>query len=604
MLVLALAGLTVAGGIATAAVIPPGTNGPGLTSVGPVSATDGFPVWYKDKTGLRLENCISQADPLCPARGPLPDETAPISFPDNYPDEGFYSLASANLNTGNNGKALLDVALEQAFRSGPVVDGDQITFARLRLKITNATDGVDYKFTTPVGVKTVQTSKTGLVFDTEDIGIGGQGDFTGALGGRIGPFLEDPLSGPGFRSFEVVQPSPVPTVSAFQGADPALATGSPFDGSAERSPVFDLLPGGTGPALAGYHHIADTKVGYGLVDRGFAVPAVGGHGPRCPPGPGLDPLDGGRQLRGIRRVPGLHVVVQDDAVVVVDNLPLVTELDRFAEPALRDRPGLPVVQTDHPGRPVRGGPGDPLPGLTDDPLGRLQQVGQVIHRSGQPTSTTPRGRITNPGRGEFGGLRPGPAQRPAGVDQQPLGVPCGGLSEVGELTGDPLHAVLDLVTAQLGAGPARLQVFDEERGLIDALWPPLPGGRPAGDTREHDARNVGVVMDDVQLGGAGCQVKHPLRAGHLELVAGDREQRRQPRSARTVFTPSMLHQSGVGWAGAGAGCPVIGRHRSSRSENTDQPGTPAAKRRAPSSVPKTVRRCGFVDARPILTPWR
>jgi hypothetical protein len=189
VLVLALAALTVAGGIATAAVIPPGTNGPGLTAVGPVSATDGFPVWYKDKNGLRLENCISQADPLCPARGPLPDETASISFPDNYPDEGFYALASANLNTGNNGKALLDVALEQAFRSGPVVDGDQITFARLRLKITNATDGVDYKFTTPVGVKTVQTSKTGLVFDTEDIGIGGQGDFTGALGGRIGPFL-------------------------------------------------------------------------------------------------------------------------------------------------------------------------------------------------------------------------------------------------------------------------------------------------------------------------------------------------------------------------------------------------------------------------------
>ena len=112
--------LTVAGGIATAAVIPPGTNGPGLTTVGPVSATDGFPVWYKDKAGLRLENCISQADPLCPAFGALPDPTAPISFPDNYPDEGFYSLANANLNTGNAGKALLVVALEQAFRSGPV----------------------------------------------------------------------------------------------------------------------------------------------------------------------------------------------------------------------------------------------------------------------------------------------------------------------------------------------------------------------------------------------------------------------------------------------------------------------------------------------------
>jgi hypothetical protein len=188
-LALAVAALTVVGGIATAAGLPPGTNGPGLAAVGPVSATDGFPVWYKDKAGLRLENCITNSDPYCPAFGALPDPAAPISFPDNYPDEGFYTLTNANLNTGNAGKALLVLALEQAFGTGPVLDGDQVTFARLRLKITNATDGVDYKFTTPAGVKTLQTSKPGLVFDTEDVGIGGKGDFTGALGGRVGPFL-------------------------------------------------------------------------------------------------------------------------------------------------------------------------------------------------------------------------------------------------------------------------------------------------------------------------------------------------------------------------------------------------------------------------------
>lgn len=190
-IVLSLATVAAASSIASAAVIPPGTNGPGLAAVGPVSATDGFPVWYKDKAGLRLENCISVADPLCPARGAMPDATAPISFPDNYPDEGFYSLTNATLSTANAGKALLVVALEQAFRSGPVVPGDQITFARLRLKVTNAQDGVDYKFTTPAGVKTLQTGGKvpGLLFDTEDIGIGGPGDFTGALGGRVGPFL-------------------------------------------------------------------------------------------------------------------------------------------------------------------------------------------------------------------------------------------------------------------------------------------------------------------------------------------------------------------------------------------------------------------------------
>ena len=93
------------------------------------------------------------------------------------------------MDTAGGGKALAAIALEQAFGSGPVADGDQVTFARLRLKITNARDGVDYKFTTPAGTKTLRTSKPGIVVDTEDIGIGGKGDFSGALGGRIGPFL-------------------------------------------------------------------------------------------------------------------------------------------------------------------------------------------------------------------------------------------------------------------------------------------------------------------------------------------------------------------------------------------------------------------------------
>jgi hypothetical protein len=252
VLALAIAALTVVGGIATAAVIAPGTNGPGLTSVGPVSATDGFPVWYKDKTGLRLENCIAQADPLCPARGPLPDETAPISFPDNYPDEGFYTLTNANLNVGTTGKALLVLALEQAFSVGPVIDGDQVTFARLRLKITDATDGVDYKFTTPAGVKTLQTSKPGLVFDTEDIGIGGKGDFTGALGGRVGPFLtwdtypSDPALKPDAAGKDTY---------VGDGATAHKIKGSPYDTNVFRiegpgvnsSPTVDACPTVTGP---------------------------------------------------------------------------------------------------------------------------------------------------------------------------------------------------------------------------------------------------------------------------------------------------------------------------------------------------------------------
>jgi hypothetical protein len=247
----ALLALPLLGGVAAGAVIPAGTNGPGLASVGPVSATDGYPVWYKDKAGLRLTNCIAAADPLCPARGPLPDETAPVSFPDNYPDEGFYMLANANLDTANGGKALAVVALEQAFSAGPVVEGEQVTFARVRFKITNARDGVDYKITSPAGVKTVQTSKPGLVFDTEDIGIGSPGDFTGALGGRVGPFLTWDT----FPTDPALAPVAGKDTYVGDGATAHKITGSPYGTNIFRieglginpSPTVDGCPTVSGP---------------------------------------------------------------------------------------------------------------------------------------------------------------------------------------------------------------------------------------------------------------------------------------------------------------------------------------------------------------------
>ncbi len=189
----ALLVIPLAGGIAAGAVIPPGNNGPGLAAVGPVSATDGFPVWYKDRTGLRLENCLNNADPKCPAFGALPSPASAIHFPDNYPDEAFYMLADGLMETaptdrpGRNGKARVGVQLEQAFATPAVIDGDQVTFARVRYTI-DVRPGVDYKVTSPAGTKTLQAAD-GKIFDTEDIGIGAAGDFSGALGGRVGPFL-------------------------------------------------------------------------------------------------------------------------------------------------------------------------------------------------------------------------------------------------------------------------------------------------------------------------------------------------------------------------------------------------------------------------------
>jgi hypothetical protein len=171
------------GAAAGAATFPPGTNGPGLAQVGPISATDGFPVWYKDKTGLRLENCVAD-DVLCSVRGDVPDPEQPISFPDNYPDEAFYSYVETSMPTAR-GSALTVISLEQAFSADLPAEGDQVVFARVRLR-ADLTNGA-YTVTTPVSSEKV-TITDGRLNTTVDIGVA-PGDFSGALGGRIGPFL-------------------------------------------------------------------------------------------------------------------------------------------------------------------------------------------------------------------------------------------------------------------------------------------------------------------------------------------------------------------------------------------------------------------------------
>jgi hypothetical protein len=77
-------------------------------------------------------------------------------------------------------------------------------------------------------------------------------------------------------------------------------------------------------------------------------------------------------LRGVGGVAALDGVVKHDAVVVVEDLGLVAELDRPAQPALRDRAGITVVQADQPGGAVRGRAREALAGLGGDPAGGTQ----------------------------------------------------------------------------------------------------------------------------------------------------------------------------------------------------------------------------------------
>src|SRR3954471_4294576 len=185
-----------AGAVAVAApsgLLTQDSAGPrGLVAVGPVNASNGFPDWYRDTNGLDLMPCDDPQDKYCGGAVPAPDPTQPPTFPGNFPEEFFYQQAGADslVSAGGN-NVLAEFDLEGAFAAGPVKAGDQITFARIRYRINDGLQpDTDYKITQPYGTDTVHTDAgaTGF-FVTLDVGVAA-GDFTGAMKGRVGPFLQ------------------------------------------------------------------------------------------------------------------------------------------------------------------------------------------------------------------------------------------------------------------------------------------------------------------------------------------------------------------------------------------------------------------------------
>ncbi len=176
-----------------------------------VPANGGFPAWYQDSHGRTLDLCLTKAVSSRVAGAPgapsymctlLPtpgvfDDTQPIVFPTNFPDEAFWFTADAAITDAARGINLsYGTAIEAAFAAEEPVEGDQVSFARVRIRVDVPTAGT-YVVTHPYGVEVFDVPAAGrrAINMTRDIGIAGAGDFTGALKGDVGPFLRS-VNGP------------------------------------------------------------------------------------------------------------------------------------------------------------------------------------------------------------------------------------------------------------------------------------------------------------------------------------------------------------------------------------------------------------------------
>lgn len=189
------------------------TNPGGLTAVGPVNTDHGFPAWYGDSAGTRIEPCLDGDDPLCGfLPGDIPNPDAPVAFPDNFPGEFFYQLVDSTLTLPNGGQATLTLGLEAAFANDDPIAGDQLTFARTRIVVKGAQRNTTLTFKHPFGEATIDTDATGAGRLVQDISPA-VGNFSTALKSNFGPFLKwDPAVEPAAPAGYVGDPAQAHTV--------------------------------------------------------------------------------------------------------------------------------------------------------------------------------------------------------------------------------------------------------------------------------------------------------------------------------------------------------------------------------------------------------
>lgn len=166
-----------------------------LQAVGPVSGPHGFPLYYTDSNNLSLELCLDEGwcffDPVDPADQNQLDL--------GIGGEVFWWMGDAVAPVASvpTGRAVLVLGIEGTFGgAGAVVNGQQISFGRVRVRVDVPVDG-NYTVTHPFGTLVFDnvTAADGINY-TADIGAANFTDvaagFAGTLQSKIGPFLTWP----------------------------------------------------------------------------------------------------------------------------------------------------------------------------------------------------------------------------------------------------------------------------------------------------------------------------------------------------------------------------------------------------------------------------
>jgi hypothetical protein len=180
-----------------------------LTSVSAdVDPVHGFPSWYQDSTGTKLQLCVEAE--FCLGGNNLPDPDALASLDPanpNFPDEAFYAVARAETALTGGGRIRWRAVLEGAFANGDVADGDQMTFTRVqvvgdKINLGVYPVGTVLTFETPYGTLTAPVQASGkLSRDRRESNPGDAGD------GFAAPLRETTTGfGPKFLRWDVGAP--------------------------------------------------------------------------------------------------------------------------------------------------------------------------------------------------------------------------------------------------------------------------------------------------------------------------------------------------------------------------------------------------------------